>query len=136
MSENPIRKIDHIGVAVRSVEDALTLWRDAFGLELLEVRDIPERGLRIAFLQLGEVMIELLAPLAEGSQVSSFLDKRGEGIHHICVEVGDIREKMASLAAAGVRVLAEEPEIGAEGCPVAFLHPKSTRGVLLELIEK
>ena len=80
--------------------------------------------------------MELLAPLHDDSQISNFLSRRGEGIHHICVEVGDIRGKLSDLKAAGLRVLADEPEIGAEGCPVAFLHPKSSTGVLLELIEK
>lgn len=132
----PIRKIDHIGIAVRDIDSALVLWRDMLGLSVVEIREIPERGLKIAFLQLGEVMIELLAPLGEGSQISGFLAKRGEGVHHICVETGAIQAKLDELRERGLRLITDTPEIGAEGCPVAFLHPKSTQGVLLELIEK
>ena len=129
------KKIAHIGIAVRSVEQALSFYRDALGLAHEETLDLPERGLRIAFLRAGESLIELLQPLHDKSEISAFLDKRGEGIHHICFEVDDIRAKMRDLEARGVRLLQREPQIGAEGQPVAFLHPKSCHGVLAELLE-
>jgi len=128
-------KINHVGIAVKDLDAALAVWNTALGLTLKERKAIPERGLEIAFLESGESLIELLAPLAPDSQVSSFLEKRGEGIHHICLEVDDIERELARLAAAGVRAITGKPEIGAEGKPVAFLHPKSTNGVLLELIQ-
>jgi methylmalonyl-CoA epimerase len=97
---------------------------------------MPERGLRIAFLRVGDVLLELLAPLNDESEVSRFLEKRGEGIHHLCLEVDDIVGSLGSLGEQGVRLISDEPSIGAEGCPVAFLHPKSCHGVLLELLEE
>lgn len=130
-----ITKISHLGIAVRSLEPALGFYRDRLGLTHTETREIPERGLAVAFLQAGEVQIELLAPLTPTSEVSKFLTDRGEGIHHLCFEVGDIRAELGRLAAEGVRVVNPEPSIGAEGCPVAFLHPKSCNGVLVELLE-
>ena len=128
-------KINHVGIAVKDLDAALKVWHEALGLRLRERKAIPERGLEIAFLESGESLIELLAPLAPDSQVSSFLEKRGEGIHHICLEVDDIAAELSRLPAAGVRAITGKAEVGAEGYPVAFLHPKSTNGVLLELIE-
>ena len=130
------RKIAHIGIAVRSIDEALVLWRDALGLELVETVDVPARGLRVAMLACGESLIELLEPTSETSQISRFLEQRGPGIHHVCLGVDDIRAKLGELEAGGVRLVSREPEVGAEGFPVAFLHPKSTSGVLLELLEE
>ena len=128
-------KINHLGIAVNDLDAALKTFHEILGLKLRERRAIPERGLEIAFLESGESLIELLAPLSEDSQVSKFLEKRGEGIHHLCLEVDDIEAEIARLAESGVKVLGAKPEIGAEGHPVAFLHPRSTNGVLLELIQ-
>jgi methylmalonyl-CoA epimerase len=130
-----VEQIAHIGIAVRELESALVMYRDRLGLSHVETKDVPERGLRVAFLQAGEALIELLAPLHEDSEISRFLDKRGEGIHHLCFQVNDIHEKLQELEDDGVRLINREPAIGAEGCPVAFLHPKSCNGVLVELLE-
>ena len=131
-----VEKIAHLGIAVHELEPALEFYRDRLGLTLLEQKDMPERGLRIAFLKVGEVLLELLAPLHDQSEISRFLEKRGEGIHHLCLQVDDIKGGLAELKDQGVRLINEEPAIGAEGCPVAFLHPKSCHGVLLELLQE
>ena len=130
------KQIAHIGIAVRNIEDALRFYRDGLGLELTETVELEDRGLRIAFLQAGEVLLELLEPLHPDSQISKFLDKRGPGIHHICFEVDDIKAGMEHLNGLGLNTIQSEPEIGAEGCPVAFIHPKATQGVLAEILEK
>ena len=130
-----VEQIAHIGIAVRELESALVLYRDRLGLSHIETKDVPERGLRVAFMQAGEALIELLAPLHNDSEISAFLDKRGEGIHHLCFQVDDIHEKLEQLDNEGVRLVNREPAIGAEGCPVAFLHPKSCNGVLVELLQ-
>ena len=130
------KQIAHIGIAVRNIEDALKFYRDGLGLELTDIVEMEDRGLRIAFLEAGEVLIELLEPLHENSQISKFLTKRGPGIHHICFEVDDIKAGMAHLNGLGLSTIQQEPEIGAEGCPVAFIHPKATQGVLAEILEK
>ena len=127
--------IAHMGIAVRNIEAALGFWRDALGLEHERTTEMPERGLRIAFLRAGDTLIELLEPLHEQSEISAFLAKKGEGIHHVCFEVDDIREKIAEVESKGVRMVSREPTIGAEGLPVAFMHPKSCFGVLAELLE-
>lgn len=129
-------RIDHIGIAVKELEPAVVFFRDRLGLELTEIKDLPERGLKIAFFQVGEVQIELLAPTAPDSQVSKFLETKGEGIHHMALTTPDINRSLRELSLAGVRLATPKSSIGAEGFPVAFLHPKSSHGVLLELIEK
>lgn len=129
------KKINHLGIAVRELEPALVFYRDQLGLPLDSVVDIEERGLRVAFLKAGDVLVELLAPLREDSEISRFLGKRGEGIHHICFEVPDILSSLSTLSENGVRVINTTPSVGAEGFPVAFLHPKSCNGVLVELLE-
>ena len=131
----PIKKIAHLGIAVRDLDAALVTYRDRLGLRHLETKDVPERGLRVAFLEAGEALIELLAPLNEQSEITRFLADRGEGIHHLCFEVADLRAELSRVEANGVRLVNREPSIGAEGLPVAFLHPKSCHGVLLELLE-
>ena len=134
MSANA-QKINHLGIAVRELEPALEFYRDQLGLPLESIVDVEERGLRVAFLRAGDVLVELLAPTREDSEVSRFLSKRGEGIHHLCFEVPDILESLSTLNNDGVRVLNTTPSIGAEGFPVAFLHPKSCNGVLVELLQ-
>jgi methylmalonyl-CoA epimerase len=141
MVEHPLmdrirmKKIDHIAIAVHSIEEALQAYEGALGLELAGVGEVPEQGVRVAFLPTGESELELVEPLASDSGVAKFLEKRGEGIHHICFEVDDIEAVLQDLAARGVRLIDEQPRRGAQG-RVAFLHPKSTHGVLIELIEK
>jgi len=128
--------IAHIGIAVRSIEATLPLYRDGLGLEYVETVEMDDRGIRIAFIRAGGSLIELIEPLHEQSEVSRFLEKRGEGIHHICFGVPDIEGSIAHLKEHGIRMVNEEPSIGAEGLPVAFLHPKSAFGVLMEVIEE
>jgi methylmalonyl-CoA epimerase len=130
-----MKKIDHIAIAVHSIEEALQAYEGALGLELADVGEVPEQGVRVAFLPTGESELELVEPLTSESGVAKFLEKRGEGIHHICFEVDDIEAALQDLADKGVPLIDEQPRQGAHG-RVAFLHPKSTHGVLIELIEK
>ena len=130
-----LKKIDHIGIVVRSIEEALKVYRDALGLPLAHVQEVPEQQVRIAFLPIGDCEIELVEPTAADSGVARFLEKRGEGLHHICFEVEDIEAALRDLAAKGVRLIDRQPRQGAIG-RVAFLHPKSAHGVLIELVEK
>jgi methylmalonyl-CoA/ethylmalonyl-CoA epimerase len=129
-------KIDHLGIAVRSIGDSLAFYRDALGLELLETETIRDQGVNIAMLEVGESRIELLEPVSEETPVGRFLAKRGEGLHHICYEVDDLASKLDVLRSRGVRLLEGYPRRGAEGKLVAFLHPTSANGVLVELVEK
>jgi methylmalonyl-CoA/ethylmalonyl-CoA epimerase len=128
--------IQHLGVAVESIEGALAFWRDALGLELKEVEVVEDQGVRVAMLPIGESRIELLEASGEETPVGKFLAKRGPGIHHLCVEVNDINAKLDELKACGARLIDERPRIGAGGALVAFIHPSSTGGVLIELTQK
>ena len=130
------RQIAHIGIAVRSLDDALSFYRDQLGLEVSEIIEATDRGLRIAMLPCGEAILELMEPMGPDSQINGFLDKRGPGIHHLCLRVDDIEGSLTHLDEAGIRLVTKSPEIGAEGYPVAFIHPKATGGVLLELLEE
>jgi len=130
-----IRKVNHFAIVVHNIEEALQVYEGALGLELAEVKEVPEQEVRIAFLPVGESEIELVEPLTAESGVARFLEKRGEGLHHICLEVDDIEAALQDLAAQGIRLIDEQPRQGAHG-RVAFLHPKSAHGVLIELIEK
>jgi methylmalonyl-CoA/ethylmalonyl-CoA epimerase len=128
-------KVDHIGVATRSIEESLKFWRDALGLEVRHTETVEEQGVHVAMLPVGEPRVELLEPTGPASPVAKFLEKRGPGIHHVAVRVEDIRASLARLKAAGARLIDEEPRAGAGGCLVAFVHPSSSGGVLLELVE-
>ena len=116
-------KIDHIGIATRELDDALSVWRDALGLEVDATEAVVEQGVRVAMLPIGETHIELLEPLSENSPVGKFLDKRGPGIHHVAISVADIRASLAQLKDKGARLIDETPRRGARGCLVAFVHP-------------
>ena len=129
-------KINHLGIATRGIEEALKFWEDALGLENVHTEVVEDQKVRVAMLPLGESRIELLEPTSEDSPISKFLEKRGGGIHHIAVEVEDIRAALAKLKRAGARLIDEEPRTGAEGCLVAFVHPASANGVLLELVQE
>jgi methylmalonyl-CoA/ethylmalonyl-CoA epimerase len=129
-------KIDHIGIATRGIEEAMTFYRDVMGLDVGEIEEVAEQKVRVAMLPIGESRIELLEATSEDSPISRFLEKRGPGIHHIAVSVDDIRAALANLSAKGARLIDEEPRHGANGCLVAFVHPSSTGGVLLELVQK
>ena len=129
-------KIDHIGIATRGIEDAMTFYRDVLGLDVAETEEVSEQKVRIAMLPIGDSRIELLEATSDDSPISRFLEKRGPGIHHIAVRVEDIHGELASLKQRGARLIDEEPRQGAGGCLVAFVHPSSTGGVLLELVQK
>ncbi|HEY3041048.1 MAG TPA: methylmalonyl-CoA epimerase [Pyrinomonadaceae bacterium] len=128
-------KIDHIGIATRRLEEALGLWRDMLGLQVDFTGDVTEQGVRVAMLPIGETHIELLEPLADDSPVGKFLAKRGPGVHHVAVRVTDINASLAQLKEKGRRLIDETPRRGAGGCLVAFVHPSSANGVLLELVQ-
>src|SRR3954471_3487909 len=128
-------KINHLGIATKGIDDALGFWADALGLENVHTEVVEEQKVRVAMLPIGESRIELLEPTSEDSPISKFLEKRGGGIHHIAVEVENIETTLAQLKAKGMRLIDETPRIGAEGCLVAFVHPSSANGVLLELVQ-
>jgi len=128
--------VNHIGIAVTNLEEAKKVFSEALGLPCVDEKTLPERGVRIAFLSSGNTTIELLEGIGPESTVSKFVEQRGPGIHHVCFEVDGIERVMKELADSGVRLIDEKPRPGAEGKPVAFVHPKSTLGVLVELIEK
>jgi methylmalonyl-CoA/ethylmalonyl-CoA epimerase len=129
-------KIDHLGIATKGIEEALKFWQDALGLENIHTETVEEQKVRVAMLPIGESRIELLEPTADDSPISKFLEKRGGGIHHIAIEVPDIKIALAKLKSEGARLIDEEPKVGAEGCLVAFVHPVASGGVLLELVQK
>ncbi len=128
-------KLNHIGIAVRSIDASLKIWRDILGLKVELIKEVPSHKLRIAWLGLGETKIELLEPLTEDSTVKKFVEKHGEGIHHLCFEVKDIRAALKQLKEKGVKLIDEVPRKGAEDELVAFIHPKNMGGVLIELCE-
>ena len=127
-------KIDHIGIVVRDIHKALKFYEAALGLPLDNVVEVPDQKVEVAFLPLGESNVELVQPTADDTGTAKFLAKRGEGIHHICIEVEDIEATLLRLKAHDVRLIDESPRQGAHG-RVAFVHPKSAHGVLIELIE-
>lgn len=128
-------KIEHIGIATRSLDDAIGFWRDALELDVVSTEEVAEQGVRVAMLPIGETRVELLEPTSEASPIAKFLEKRGAGVHHIAVRVDDIRATLARLKEQGLRLIDEVPRVGAGGCLVAFIHPSSANGVLLELVE-
>jgi methylmalonyl-CoA epimerase len=129
-------KIDHLGIAVNSIGDALAFYRDALGLDVGATETVSDQGARVAMLPVGESRIELLEPVSGDTVIGRFLAKRGEGLHHICYEVDDLTSKLEEVRSRGVRVLEGYPRLGAEGKLVAFVHPASANGVLVELVEK
>jgi methylmalonyl-CoA/ethylmalonyl-CoA epimerase len=131
----PINKLDHIGIAVKSIEEDLKYYRDVLGMEYLGEEEVTEQRVRVAFLKLGESRIELLEPTSSDSLVAKFLQKQGAGIHHIAILVDDIEAALSGHRKAGARLIDETPRIGAHDMLIAFIHPKSTGGVLLELCQ-
>jgi methylmalonyl-CoA/ethylmalonyl-CoA epimerase len=130
-----IKKIDHIAIVVPDIDAALAFWRDALGLELSHREEVPEQESLIAFLPAGESEVELVEPTTATSGIARYVARRGPGMHHICFEVDDIEATLARLKEQGVQLINEEPTIGANGKRVAFIHPKSAGGVLVELYE-
>jgi methylmalonyl-CoA/ethylmalonyl-CoA epimerase len=128
--------LDHIGIAVGDLSQALAFYRDALGLEVEPPEEVPSQRVRAHFVPVGEATIELLEPTSPESPIAKFIDKRGPGVHHITLRVDDIRGALAGLKARGVRLIDQEPREGAEGALIAFVHPASTHGVLVELKQR
>jgi methylmalonyl-CoA/ethylmalonyl-CoA epimerase len=130
-----LQKINHIGIAVQSIEATLPFYRDQLGMTFLGAEEVAEQKVRVAMLAVGESKIELLEPTADDSPVAKFLEKSGPGIHHIAYEVEDIEAAIAHLTASGARMIDQAPRAGAHGTRIAFVHPKSSGGVLTELCQ-
>jgi len=128
-------KIDHIGIATGGIAEVANFYREALGLKVEEIEEVAEQKVRVAMLPIGESRIELLEPTTDDSPISKFLAKRGPGIHHVAIQVENIRESLRKMKEEGARLIDEEPRKGAGGCLVAFVHPSSTGGVLVELVE-
>ena len=131
----PPSRIDHLGIAVRSIDEASRFYRDALGLGYEGSEDIPDDRVRVAFFQIGEARIELLEPTAADSPIAKFLAKRGPGLHHVAYLVDDLEATLAALKSAGVRLIDETPRDGAHGMKIAFAHPTATAGVLTEFCQ-
>lgn len=131
-----MKKVDHIGIAVRNLEEVIPYYTETLGCPLLKIEEVASQKVRVAFIDAGNIKLELLEPMDESSPISKFMEKRGEGIHHIAFGVEGIDQRMAELREKGVQLLSEEAKPGAGGALVAFLHPKSSNGVLYELCEK
>jgi methylmalonyl-CoA/ethylmalonyl-CoA epimerase len=131
-----VLKIDHIGVAVQSIEETRKLYQDLLGLEYAGSETVAEQKVTTAFFPVGDTEVELLESTAPDGPIAGYLEKRGEGVQHIAFRVANIEEALAELKAKGVRLIDEKPRIGAGGAKIAFLHPKSTHGVLVELCQR
>lgn len=129
-----VEKIDHVGIAVKSIDEALKVYRDALGIKVKEVEQMPTQ--KLALLPVGESMIELLEAITPDAPVAKFIESRGEGIHHIAMRVENIDTALAEAKAAGLRLIDETPRAGAAGSRIAFIHPKSVYGVMIELVER
>ncbi len=128
--------VDHIGIAVKSIEEALTFWEKTLGIACTGVEEVSEQKVKTAFLPLGDTEIELLEPTTEDSPVAKFIEKKGEGIHHLAIRVENLEEALETMKARGMRLIDEKPRYGAGGAKIAFVHPKTAGGVLLELSER
>jgi methylmalonyl-CoA/ethylmalonyl-CoA epimerase len=130
-----LTKINHIGIAVKSLDDSLPFYRDNLGMAFAGIEEVAEQKVRVAMLHIGESKIELLEPTSAESPVAKFIEKSGPGIHHVAYEVEDIEAAIAKLMADGARMIDEKPRNGAHGARIAFVHPKSSNGVLTELCQ-
>lgn len=134
-SPDQIRRIDHVAILVDDIDSALRFWRDGLNLRLSHIEDVPDQDSVVAFLPAGEAEIELVKPTAAESGVARYLGKRGPGLHHLCLEVDDLEATLARLRNLGIHLVNPEPVIGTGGKRIAFIHPESTHGVLVELYE-
>ena len=130
-----VKHINHVAVVVEDMEKALSFWRDALGMELHGLRDVPAEKSQVAFLPLPGSEVELVKPTTDDSGIAKYLAKRGPGMHHICLEVDDIEAMLQQLKSKGVRLINEEPRTTVDGKKYAFIHPESTSGVLVELYQ-
>ncbi|MFE8695531.1 methylmalonyl-CoA epimerase [Cytobacillus sp. FJAT-53684] len=131
-----IKKIDHIGIAVRSLEEALPFYTEILQLPLIGIEEVESEKLKVAFLKAGETKLELLEPTSAESAVAKFIEKRGEGLHHVALGVDSIQERINEMKEKGIRMIQDVPKTGAGGAQVAFIHPKSTGSILYEFCEK
>ncbi|XKE96225.1 methylmalonyl-CoA epimerase [Metaplanococcus flavidus] len=131
-----MKKVDHIGIAVQNLDDVLPYYTETLGCPLLKIEEVESERVRVAFIDAGNIKLELLEPMDDSSAIHKFLAKKGEGIHHIAFGVENIEQRMDELKEKGVRLLNEQPKQGAGGALVAFMHPKSSNGVLYELCQK
>ena len=130
-----IKQINHVAVVVDDMDKALSFWRDALGMELHELRNVPAEKSQVAFLPLHGSEVELVQPTSADSGIAKYLAKRGPGMHHICLEVDDIEGTISQLTSKGVRLINDTPRAAADGKKYAFIHPESTSGVLVELYQ-
>lgn len=130
-----ISHIEHIGIAVRSIENSLKYYENVLGLKCYNIEEVADQKVKTAFLKVGQTKIELLEPTSEDSTIAKFIEKRGEGVHHIAYAVADVAEALAEAEEKGIQLIDKAPRGGAEGLNIAFLHPKSTGGVLTELCD-
>ncbi len=130
-----VKSLNHVGIAVHSIDDQRSFYEDILGLEFEGHEDVPSQKVRVAFFRAGDVRFELLEPTEPDSPVAKFLEKRGEGLHHVAFTVEDIKARIADIKASGLRMIDETPRPGAHHMQIAFMHPKSTFGVLTELCE-
>lgn len=130
-----ISHIEHIGIAVRSIEEAIPYWENVLGLKCYNIEEVADQKVKTAFFMIGQTKIELLEPTSEESTIAKFIDNKGEGFHHIAYAVENIEEVLTEVEAKGIRLIDKTPRKGAEGLTIAFTHPKSTGGVLTELCE-
>lgn len=127
--------IEHVGIAVKSLEEAIPFWEEKLGLKCYKIEEVKEQKVKTAFFQIGQSKIELLESTDPDGPIGKFIEKKGEGIHHLAIAVKDIQQNLTELASKDVQLIDTTPRKGAEGLDIAFLHPKSTHGVLLELCE-
>ncbi|MCK6583056.1 MAG: methylmalonyl-CoA epimerase [Anaerolineales bacterium] len=130
-----IKAVNHVAVVVEDMEKSLAFWRDALGIELHELRDVPAEKSQVAFLPLAGAEVELVMPTTDDSGIAKYLAKRGQGMHHLCLEVDDIEAMMAQLKGKNIRLINEEARTAADGKKYAFIHPESSGGVLVELYQ-
>ncbi len=128
-----VKNIDHIGIAVRDIQSVLAFYQEALGLENLGFEVVEDQGVRVAFLPVGESRFELLEPLNDDSPVAKFIARRGEGIHHICLGVDSVAESLEEMKQRGLQLIDNEPRLGAHNKQIAFIHPKTSNGVMIEL---
>jgi len=130
-----IKQINHVAIVVEDIEESLAFWRDTLGIEMHEMRDVPAEKSKIAFLPVAGSELELVQPTSDDSGIAKYLAKRGQGMHHVCLEVDDIDGMLEILKAKGVRLINEQPKTGSDGKRYAFIHPESSSGVLVELYQ-
>jgi methylmalonyl-CoA/ethylmalonyl-CoA epimerase len=131
-----INKVDHIGIAVSSLDETLPFYTEQLKLPLVKIEEVASEQVKVAFIDVGNIKIELLEPLSESSAIAKFIEKRGQGIHHVALGVENIEDRIQEMKESGIRMINEAPKTGAGGALVAFMHPKSTHSVLLELCDK